>query len=133
MILERHLSDQDCILARIRRLFLSHFEETYRDTEYAGLRAGDFVDDVKQFLVLLRESVFDFYNLASFAEFYPGNLFIANDENVLSACTAILFKDPVFYTQAFAVACNYSREREGKLSLIIDSLHGSSPERFQVA
>jgi hypothetical protein len=85
------------------------------------------VDNVKQFLVLLREAVWDYYNLRSFSEFTPGNLFIANEENVLSACTAILFKQPAFYSQVFAVVATYCRAREGRLSLILDHLRGSPP------
>lgn len=76
--------------------------------------------------------MFDYYNLASFAEFHPGNIFIANDDNVLSACTAILFKNPSFYSQAFAVACSYCKARQDKLDLILDRLHDSPPEMFQV-
>lgn len=76
--------------------------------------------------------MFDYYNLGSFAEFHPGNIFIANDDNVLSACTAILFKNSSFYTQAFAVASNYCKARQDKLNLILDRLHDNPPERFQV-
>jgi hypothetical protein len=133
MILERHLGDSDCILARIRQVYLLHFEEAYRDAEKTSLRAGDFVDDVKQFLVLLREAVFDYYNLGSFAECHPANPFIANDDNVLSACTAILFKHPTFYAQAFAVAVSYCQARQDKLDLILDRLHDNLPEQFQVS
>ena len=40
MALERHLTDQDCMLARIRRLFLDHFADAYRDEGRLGDSAG---------------------------------------------------------------------------------------------
>jgi len=40
---------------------------------------GDYVDSIKQFLMILREAVIDYYVLRSFAEEQEGsNLFIAN-------------------------------------------------------
>jgi hypothetical protein len=67
MILERHLGDINCMLGRIKRLFIVYMEKTHRDTVAASLRIGDFIDSIKQFLVILREAVIDFYNLGSFA------------------------------------------------------------------
>lgn len=79
MILERHLGDVDCMLGRIKRLFLVYMEKTYRDTIAASLKIGDYIDNVKQFLVVLREAVVDYYNLPSFSDTEQANLFIAND------------------------------------------------------
>lgn len=79
MILERHLGDVGCMLGRIKRLFIVYIEKTYRDTLAASLRMGDFTDNVKQFLVILREAVIDYYGLAAFAETKQPNFFIAND------------------------------------------------------
>ena len=107
MILERHLGDVGCMLGRIKRLFIVYMEKTYRDPLSASLKMGDFTDNVKQFLVLLREAVVDYYSLACFAQDEQANLFIANEENILSACTAILFKDPTFYAQTFNIVNHY--------------------------
>jgi len=53
-------------------------------------------------LVILKEAVIDYYNLTSFGEGdEANNMFIANEENVLSACTAILFRDHNFYKIVF--------------------------------
>ena len=68
MILERHLGDTDCMLGRIKRLFILFVEKTYRDPAAASLKIGDFIDDVKQFLVVLREAVIDYYCLSAFGE-----------------------------------------------------------------
>jgi hypothetical protein len=68
MILERHLGDIDCMLGRIKRLFVVYMEKAFRDPVATSLKIGDFIDNVKQFLVVLREAVIDYYNLGSFAE-----------------------------------------------------------------
>jgi hypothetical protein len=132
MMLERHLGDVGCILGRIKRLFIVYIEKTFRDTAAASLRMGDFTDNVKQFLVILREAVVDYYSLGEWAEAEHPNLFIANDENILSACTAILFKDPTFYAQTFAIVSHYCRAREESFAQVLLHLKGSTPERFLV-
>lgn len=93
---------------------------------------GDFTDNVKQFLVVLREAVIDYYGLSVFAEPSQANFFIANDENILSACTAILFKDTAFYTQTFAIVNQYCQAREASFWKVLEHLKGSTPERFLV-
>jgi hypothetical protein len=75
MILEKHLGEINCMLGRIKRLFIVYLEKTYRDLVAASKIIGDYIDDVKQFLVLLREAVMDYYNLWSFGE---DNSFILN-------------------------------------------------------
>lgn len=73
---------------------------------------GDFTDNIKQFLVVLREAVIDYYGLSEWGVGDHPNLFIANEENILSACTALLFKDPTFYAQTFAIVNHYCKSRE---------------------
>lgn len=77
MLLERHLGDVGCMLGRVKRLFVLYMEKTYRDPEASSVRMGDFTDDIKQFLVVLREAVVDYYSLGSFGNEEP-NLFLAN-------------------------------------------------------
>lgn len=120
------------MLGRIKRLFIVYIEKTYRDTVAASLRMGDFTDNVKQFLVVLREAVIDYYDLASFAEGDQANSFITNEENILSACTAILFKDPSFYAQTFAIVSHYCSAREESFTQVLNHLKNSTPERFMV-
>jgi hypothetical protein len=67
------------MLGRIKRLFIVYIEKTYRDAATASLHMGDFTDNVKQFLVVLREAVIDYYGLETFAEGEQANLFIANE------------------------------------------------------
>lgn len=59
-------------------------------------------------------------------------MFIANQENILSSCTAIIFKDQHFYTTIFNCIFSYHREQEEKFSKILEYLKGSGPERFTV-
>ncbi len=77
MLLERHLGDVGCMLGRIKRLFVLYMEKTYRNPTAASERMGDFTDDIKQFLVVLREAVVDYYGLGSFGDEQP-NLFLTN-------------------------------------------------------
>ena len=80
MILERHMADISCMLGRIKRLFIVYVEKTYRDPIATSQNIGNFVDNIKQFLMILKEAVIDYYNLNTYAEGEEHvNLFIAND------------------------------------------------------
>ncbi len=67
-ILEIHLNDATCVLGRIKAEFIKVMARKYSDAEVASAALGDFVDDVKQFLLLMKQGVVDYYGLASFAE-----------------------------------------------------------------
>jgi len=67
MILERHLSDINCMLGRIKRLFTVFIEKNYRDPVSTGCHIDELVDNIKQFIMILKESVYDYYHLSSFA------------------------------------------------------------------
>lgn len=56
------------MIGRIKRLFIVYIEKTFRNRVEASLKIGDFIDHIKQFLALLRETVIDYYNLQSFVE-----------------------------------------------------------------
>jgi hypothetical protein len=49
----------------------------YGDIQKTNMHINDFVDDVSQFLIILKFGVMDYYNLPSFAE-NSINLLIAN-------------------------------------------------------
>lgn len=68
MVLEKHLGDINCMLGRIKRLFIVYIEKTFRDVIATSQRIEYFIDDIKQFLIILRESVIDYYNLSAFSE-----------------------------------------------------------------
>jgi len=53
--------------------------KNFGDVKESSEQIGDYVDSIKQFLMILREAVIDYYVLRSFAEEQEGsNLFIAN-------------------------------------------------------
>ncbi len=56
------------MLGRIKRLFIVYIEKTYRNSVEASFKIGEYIDHIKQFLALLRETVIDYYNLTSFVE-----------------------------------------------------------------
>lgn len=76
-ILEIHLNDSSYVLGRIKSEFIKVISRKYNDPEAASAALGDFVDDVKQFLLLMKQGVVDYYGLGSFAE-GEINMLIAN-------------------------------------------------------
>ena len=83
MILEKHLGDENCMLGRIMRLFIIFIEMNFNDAITASKNIQSLVDNVKQFLVILKEAVIGYYNLNSFGkrdgvEDEYCNTFIAN-------------------------------------------------------
>jgi len=101
-ILERHLADTSCVLGRIKKVFVDFFEQNYRDSAAASKKLDYIIESVQQFLELLRDAVMDYYNLATFAPPNDGaNMFISNDDNILSTVTAIVFRDHTFYNCLF--------------------------------
>ena len=74
--------------------------------KYAN-RTGEALDAVieqpKQFLALLKETVIDYYQLYSFGGEKPVNSFISDEDNIMSMCTAILFRKHSFYKTIYAL------------------------------
>jgi hypothetical protein len=66
-IIEIHLNDMSCVLGRVKAEFIRLMTRRYGDAERASEALGDLVDDVKQFLLILKQTVVDFYSLGSFA------------------------------------------------------------------
>lgn len=75
-ILEIHLNDMNCILGRVKSEFIKIMVKKYGETS-KGTTITDFVDDVTQFLIILKLGVMDYYNLSSFAD-NSINFLIAN-------------------------------------------------------
>lgn len=92
----------------------------------ASNRLEELVDDVKQFLVLLRQAVMDYYMLGRAGE-KGGNTLVANEENIFSCVTTILFKDHHFYQLLFTAISLRFKQQEQRFSRILDILAGSGP------
>jgi hypothetical protein len=126
-ILEIHLkNNSDCALGRVKGEFIKIMTRKYGNAETASGALNDLVDDVKQFLLILKQAVVDYYALPSFTK-GAINMLIANEENVLSSCTSILFKDHDFYNLLFAAVSQHFRPQESKFAKILDLLKGSGP------
>lgn len=120
-----------CILGRVKSEFIKLMIKKYGEASKEAATITDVVDDVTQFLIILKLGVMDYYNLASFAD-NSINFLIANEENILSTCTSILFKDHQFYNLLFNTISNHFREQEEKFMKILDELKGSGPDKFSV-
>jgi len=48
------MNDLNCMLGRIKRLFILYIEKTFRDPIKTSLKIGYLVDHVKQFLNILK-------------------------------------------------------------------------------
>ena len=94
------------------------------------LEVDDFVKNIKVFLSLLKETVNDYYNLNSFGERAgksPINTFISNADNILSTCTAILFRDLNFYNLVINCLSAYFKEQELRFNSITSKIKGYGP------
>ena len=69
------------------------------------------INTTKQFLVVWKEAVHDFYNIHIFASEEVNNNLIANDENLLNVLTSILFKNEKFYSFLFDTVKEFNREK----------------------
>jgi hypothetical protein len=68
MIIEKHFADDKCILYRIQKVFISYMSRFYSDPKIASRDIEAMTNQIKQYFILIRETVFDFYNLASFTD-----------------------------------------------------------------
>ncbi len=68
MVIEKHFTDDKCILSRLQKVFISYMNRFYSDPKIASRDIEVMTNQIKQFLILMRETVFDYYNLASFAD-----------------------------------------------------------------
>ncbi len=87
----------------------------------------NFVNDVNQYLLLMKEAVIDYYNLKIFRESKWHNSFLANEENILSICITILFKDNTFYSIAFGNIAEYCKEKDNRLETVLKRLNKIDP------
>ena len=98
------------MLGRVKRAFIGWCESAWADAQKVADNIEELVDSIKQFLVILREGVIDYYQLMSFEHEDHLNPYISNEENIQSACTAILFKDPLFYQLVFRAVNAHCQE-----------------------
>ena len=90
-------------------------------------------NNIKVFLVLLRDMVEDFYNTRSFAEGpddSQNNFLISNSENILTVVTAVFFKDDRFYHFLFDIIKEFNSAREDEFFKILKKLKGKAPQFF---
>ena len=76
-ILEIHLNDMSCILGRVKSEFIKLMVKKYGETAKEAAAVTNFVDDVTQFLIILKLGVMDYYSLSTFAD-NSINFLIAN-------------------------------------------------------
>ena len=118
-MLTKHLSDVFCLLGTIQRFFIEHIDKKYKGESQ---NRGDcstveaIVGDITQYLELLKETIIDFYNLTVFRDEQCQNSFINNEENILSACTNILFSDSRLYSAVFQTFSEFCRDKDKKLN-----------------
>jgi hypothetical protein len=68
MIIEKHFADDKCILYRIQKVFISYMSRFYSDPKIASRDIEVMTNQIKQYLILIRDTVFDYYNLGSFTD-----------------------------------------------------------------
>ncbi len=111
MIIEKHFADDKNILCRLQKVFINYMTKFYSDPKVASRDIESMTNQIKQYLVLLRETVFDFYNLVSFTD-EDLHALITNEENVLTVLTSILFKDKDFYQIVFNAIVEFNLEND---------------------
>ena len=103
----------------------------YSDPKIASRDIEAMTNQIKQFLILMRETVFDYYNLASFTD-EDLHALMTNEENVLTVLTSILFKDKGFYQLVFNAIVEFNMDNDEILSQILGKLEGSTPQFFGI-
>ena len=68
MIVERHFADDKNILCRIHRSFVKHMKKYYSDPKISSRNIEFITTNIKQYEILIRETVYDYYNLLSFPD-----------------------------------------------------------------
>lgn len=113
MIIEKHFNQPDCMFYHLKRKFIDFVCHSYYDPKVTAGKMGEFVDSINQFMMIIREAIFDYYNLNMFGEgemFH--NPFIVNEENILSLVRTIFFKEKCFYDCVFNAAIQFNHQRE---------------------
>jgi hypothetical protein len=62
------MSDEKNILCQIQKAFINFVGKFYSDPKIASRDIENLTLNVKQYLVLLREAIFDYYNIGSFVD-----------------------------------------------------------------
>lgn len=134
IILEKHLTDKDNKLYYIIQIFCESLFQKYPVKKPMSLvDLEELVNQIKIFLVLLRNAVEDFYNTRTFYDLEEKcNNLITNPENILTTVTAILFKNAKFYDHIFKIFQFYNFENEARFIKIMENLSFKGPEFFEV-
>lgn len=109
MIVEKHFNHPESVFYLIKRRFIEFVVQNYHDPQATAARMPEFIDSINQFMIILKEAIFDYYNLNSFGEAEPThNPFIFNEENILSLCKTIFFKEKLFYDTVFNATIQFN-------------------------
>lgn len=102
--------------------FYLHLYRNFKKEHINSVDMEYLTNNIKVFLVLLRDIVEDFYNTRSFAEGADdsfNNFLISNSENILTVVTAIFFKDDRFYRFLFDIVKEFNKSREIEFKQIV--------------
>lgn len=111
VIMESHLNNPQNILCRIKNCFIDSIIVSFTSKKVTEKLMESLINTTKQFLVVWKEAVHDFYNIHIFASEEVNNNLIANDENLLNVLTSILFKNEKFYSFLFDTVKEFNREK----------------------
>lgn len=74
MLMENHFSNERSIISHIKRCFVSSIQKEFSNIKVTGKVMEDLINSIKQFLVILKEVVIDYYYIDSWAELPQGQL-----------------------------------------------------------
>jgi hypothetical protein len=121
------------MLAQIKRRFIDYVVRTFSDCTGGAGRMSELIDSVNQIVKILKEAIIDYYHINSFAEGEAThNPFIANEDNLLTITTSILFKEKHFYDVLYHCALKFNEDREAKFQKILGLLEKEEPATFYI-
>ena len=89
-MLEKHFNDPNCILFKIKKRFIEFITRNYGESVDIS-KIDELIDSINQFMIIMKE--------------------VLIEENILSICNSIFFKDHHFYETIFAFIARYNQER----------------------
>lgn len=62
------MADEKNILSKIQKTYINYMKRFYSDPKVSSRNIEFLTNNIKQYLILIRETVYDFYNLMSFTD-----------------------------------------------------------------
>ena len=115
VMLEKHLKDPGNKIYHVIQTFYGYLYRNYKKEFINSVEMENLTNSIKIFLVLLRDTVEDFYHTRTFideGDDSMSNYLITNCENILTIVTAIFFKDEKFSKFLFEIVQEFNKERE---------------------